>query len=601
MVLLDDPLQAAIWKVWRWCRQSEAVADARCASYCESLHRRVGSSPAQPHRRATKQRFRFDTFRSTVLECLDSLPGQVQLHRLEKVQLVFDTYNAIGPTGEPTSPRQAVPAVAEPQAEEPARPQQRVHSARVTTPLLISAPVGLQLPQRGYSASPHLRFPGSGSAVPIPPPSSLQVGASASSLGSVLAPAPASGQARSHRRPAGPAPHTELASPWQGGHARSAGPPPPRQLSTTSDDVSGRDGVLPTPEADRAFTPRGSPRPKPPKPPPPPEAADGTAPPRPPSTRRDLSKRQLRGSKRAMELAEAAALEAAVRAMLAPPPIIGGPFRGAFRGAPPEGPSLKTPGGAAGRRPATDAGVAPWPRPPLRAPASPAVPTPATVSVGVGVPAAARAATAVPSPRLPLPGVYSFCAATPSAPPRPSPRDYAPTPRGLQRRTAATDDQAVWREFSVAGRPTTADPQTFAAAADCTYVAACSPRPAAAAARQYRPAELAAGAGRPLSALVASPPQRRGFAAQSTKHSPRRAPPSRAGDEPREEPGEELARRYLPAPAAEPEPDALADFLATKVKLPAGYVLGEEQPELGGEELGVQELTSRFVDTLDKF
>ena len=98
MVLVDDPLQHAVSRVWGWLRQSktvqsEAVADARCASYCESLQRRVGHTRRAAKVPSTKQTF--EDFLAAVTACLEATPGNPPLHQLEQVELVYETYNSV--------------------------------------------------------------------------------------------------------------------------------------------------------------------------------------------------------------------------------------------------------------------------------------------------------------------------------------------------------------------------------------------------------------------------------------------------------------------------------------------------------------------------
>lgn len=162
MVLVDDPLQHAVSRVWGWLRQSktvqsEAVANARCASYCESLQRRVGHTRIS--RVAAKQTF--EEFLAAVTACLEATPGSPPLHQLEQVELVYETYNSV-----PMRPLSAEP---EPPPE---RAHTAAHSARGSTgaprppPLVLAqppppstAPATHELQRRPHgccSASPRL-------------------------------------------------------------------------------------------------------------------------------------------------------------------------------------------------------------------------------------------------------------------------------------------------------------------------------------------------------------------------------------------------------------------------------------------------------------
>ena len=120
MVLVDDPLQHAVSRVWGWLRQSktvqsETVANARCASYCESLQRRVGHTRTTIARVAAKQTF--EDFLAAVTACLEATPGNPPLHQLEQVELVYETYNSV-----PMRPHEAEPP--------PERAHTAAHSAR---------------------------------------------------------------------------------------------------------------------------------------------------------------------------------------------------------------------------------------------------------------------------------------------------------------------------------------------------------------------------------------------------------------------------------------------------------------------------------------
>ena len=161
MVLVDDPLQHAVSRVWGWLRQSktvqsETVANARCASYCESLQRRVGHTRATIARVAAKQTF--EDFLAVVTTCLEATPGNPPLHQLEQVELVYETYNSV--------PMR--PLVAEPPPE---RAHTAAHSARGSAgtprppPLVLAqtppstAPATHELQRRPHgccSASPRL-------------------------------------------------------------------------------------------------------------------------------------------------------------------------------------------------------------------------------------------------------------------------------------------------------------------------------------------------------------------------------------------------------------------------------------------------------------
>ena len=160
MVLVDDPLQHAVSRVWGWLRQSktvqsEAVANARCASYCESLQRRAGHTRTIA-RVAAKQTF--EDFLAVVTACLEATPGNPPLHQLEQVELVYETYNSV-----PLRPLAAEPP--------PERAHTAAHSARggagaPTPPPLVlaqtppsTAPATHELQRRPHgccSASPRL-------------------------------------------------------------------------------------------------------------------------------------------------------------------------------------------------------------------------------------------------------------------------------------------------------------------------------------------------------------------------------------------------------------------------------------------------------------
>ena len=583
MVLLSEPqsLDVAVWRVWRWLHQCEG--DSRCSSYIAEIRRRRGLAPLAAEPPTAK----FEAFRAAVLGCVDAAPA---LHPLDQASLVYEVFEPMRMLSRATLATVAVEA--RPSSGRAASSQDRRDVT--ATRMLISTPAAqparpsantAPIPRpRGYSATPR-RDPATAALVAAADRPSTAAASCAGCAGC------ASSSTFHHEvaRWSSESPGASFAARTLddggadggggGGDCAAAAAAATAPFDGSSElDAAAIDeaacacpAVHPTAalSADLAPPYRGRPtlRPSP---------APRTSPlrwrhgqPRP-GTARDRSTPSVfsavagssttaatgpatarrydeaitqRFSKRALQLAHAATLEAAMRAVVAPPPVA--PSLAAVRS---RGRALSTKqlavelatrtypagggGGGVGGGDAAATAIGPTKAPQP----SPSPSAAAAASLGCGTAPPIPAVRGHPSPRAP-------------------PRAYRPSAAGLRRAAAAVDDTQAWHEMGVAcGRPARTDDETHRSADEAMWVAARSPRGVSAPERPHRPAEQAAAARRPLSAFAA-PPARRGYDAAAARGG------AAAGGARRIDPGAALQHKRDGPPPPPPPPDLLEDFV----------------------------------------